>query len=391
MLPHTLAFRPPSWNSPFPAAQRAALSCLFCSAKARYLATTTRGSEPSPASTWGIQGDHSASVEYFAGVGTLSAAFAHRGSRVAVLCEQSRIKQRVGAVHHPTAVRLADADLPCPIPAEATALFSAGLSCQPVAPSGARRANLDYRARFVTDNVPDAMLHLQQAGKLVFLEIEEHADFITVGRGKLEFLRTNLRAPPSSMVLSTPGFFSPRDYGGPNLCRRDAIRGEPMSIIFRIGKPPSLRPMRHPRRRIVDVALPDADVRDGQYLNGTINLVSHVVSDTFPTVAAHIVCGGPSAPVVAGSRVHIDNDPEVELVVMSFTNTHMRHVELFHDSRDAPMVPAQCASVSHHHTPLHHPLRPLHGGPYHLMYSRRRSPHRPLQATLAPQRSSLSA
>ena len=181
---------------------------------------------------------------------------------MAVICEQSRVKQRVNAVHHPAAAPLADADLPCPIPAEAIIHFSAGLPCQPIVPSGARRANLDYHARFVTDSVPDAMLRLQQAGKLVFLEIEEHADFITVGRDMPELLRTNLLALPSPMVLSTPDFFSPRDYGGPILRRRCAIRGEPISVISRIGKPPSLSAMQYPRRRIVDVALPDADVRD---------------------------------------------------------------------------------------------------------------------------------
>ena len=336
VLPHAVAFRSSSWDSPSPVAQRAELSSLFCSARARYLATTTRGSEPSPASTWGLQGDHSASIEYFAGVGTLSSAFAHRGSRVAVLCEQSRIKQRVNAAHHPTAVPLADADLPCPIPAESIIHFSAGLPCQPVAPSGARRANLDYRARFVTESVPNAVLRLQQAGKLVFLEIEEHADFITVGRDMLALLRTNLLALPTPIVLSAPDFFSPRDHGGPILRRRCAIRGEPVTVCSRIGEPPPLRPMRYPRRRIIDIALPDADVRDEQYLEGAITLVPHAVSDTFPTVAGHIVCGGPSASVVVGSRVRIDNDSEVDLVVMSFTDVHMRHVELFHDSRDSP-------------------------------------------------------
>ena len=68
-----------------------------------------------------------------------------------------------------------------------------------------------------------------------------------------------------------------------------------MPVSSRFGKPPSLRPMRqHPRRRIIDIALPDADVRDEQYLDGNITLVSHVVSDTFPTVADHIICGSPS-------------------------------------------------------------------------------------------------
>ena len=41
--------------------------------------------------------------------------------------------------------------------------------------------------------------------------------------------------------------------------------------------------MRHPRRRIIDIALPDADVRDEQYLDGTMTFIPHVVSDTFPT------------------------------------------------------------------------------------------------------------
>ena len=35
------------------------------------------------------------------------------------------------------------------------------------------------------------------------------------------------------------------------------------------NKQTSLRPMRHPRRRIIDIALPDAGVRDEQYLDGT--------------------------------------------------------------------------------------------------------------------------
>ena len=349
------ALRPSSWDPSSPAVQRAALSSLFCSARARYLATTTRGNAPSPSSTWGLQGDHSASVEFFAGIGTLSAAFEHRGSRVAVLCEQSPVKQRVNAVLYPAAVPLADADLPCPIPAEAIVHLSAGLPCQPVAPSGARRANLDYRARFVTDSVPHAVLRLQQAGKLVFLEIEEHADFVTVGRDMLDILRTNLLALPSPIVLSTPDFFSPRDHGGPILRRRCAIRGEPASVCARIGNPPSLRPMRHPRLRIIDIALPDADVRDEQYLDGTMTFIPHVVSDTFPTVAGHIVCGGPSAPIVVGSRVRIDNDPEVDLVVMSFTDVYMRHVELFHDSRDSPWFLRSVAvsRITQHLTTIH--------------------------------------
>ena len=191
-------------------------------------------------------------------------------------------------------------------------------------------------ARFATDSVPAAILRLQQAGKLVFLEIEELAEFITVGREMLERLRTNLLALPSPIVLSTPGFCSPRDYGGPILRQRCAIHGEPMSVIARIGKPPSLRPMQSPLRHIADIALPDAGVRDEQYLDGTINLVPHIISDTFPTVAARIICGGPSAPVDVGSRVHMDNKTEVKLVVMSFNDTHMHNVELCHDDRDSP-------------------------------------------------------
>ena len=74
--------------------------------------------------------------------------------------------------------------------------------------------------------------------------------------------------------------------------------------------------MRHPRRHIIDIALPDAGVRDEQYLDGNITFIPHVVSDTFPTVAGNIVDGGPSAPIAVGSRVRVDNDPEVDLVVM---------------------------------------------------------------------------
>ena len=62
--------------------------------------------------------------------------------------------------------------------------------------------------------------------------------------------------------------------------------------------------MRHPRRRIIDIALPDAGVRDEQYLDGTITFIPHVVSDTFPTVAGHIVCGGPTR-FLSASQIYL--------------------------------------------------------------------------------------
>ena len=54
-------------------------------------------------------------------------------------------------------------------------------------------------------------------------------------------------------------------------------------------------------------------------------LVPHVLSTTHPTVAARIECGGPSSPVGVGSRVFIDGDDTVELVVMSF-NLSLIHI-----------------------------------------------------------------
>ena len=313
------------------------------------MATTNSDSKPLPSSSWGLAVDHSAVVEWFSGVGTIALAFAHRGSRVAALCEQDPHKVRLNAVVHPNAVPVLDARLPCPIPAESIVHVAAGLPCQPVAPSGARRAALDYRADLVTDAVPDVVLSLQEAGKLVFLEIEEHADFVTTGRELLQQLRTNLLALPSPIILSDPDYFSPRDHGGPIHRRRCAIRGEPQSVIDRIGKPPRLRPMIAPRTRIADIALPDADIRPEQWVEGAITLVPHVLSTTHPTVAARIECGGPSSPLDVGSRVHIDGDDTVVLVVMSFNDAERRYLRLFHDNRDNPWflrnVPAHRVSA----------------------------------------------
>ena len=171
------------------------------------MATTSGDSKPPSSSSWGLATDHSAVIEWFAGVGTISLAFAHRGSRVAALCEQDAHKVRLNAVVHPGAIPVLDARLPCPIPDEAIVHVAAGLPCQPVAPSGARRAALDYRAPLVTEAVPDVILSLQEAGKLVFLEIEEHADFVTIGRELLLQLRTNLLALPSPIVLSDPDYY----------------------------------------------------------------------------------------------------------------------------------------------------------------------------------------
>ena len=319
------------------------------------MATTNDDSKPPSSSSWGLASDNSAVIEWFAGVGTISLAFAHRGSRVAALCEQAPHKVRLNAVVHPDAVPVLDARLPCPIPKESFVHVAAGLPCQPVAPSGARRAALDYRAPLVTDAVPDVILSLQEAGKLVFLEIEEHADFVTIGRELLLQLRTNLLALPSPIVLSDPDYFSPRDYGGPIHRRRCAIRGEPQSVVARIGKPPRLRPMVAPRTRIADVALPDTDVRPEQWVEGAITLVPHVLSSTHPTVAARIECGGPSSPVDVGSRVLIDgDDTEVETSGLCDAGALVGHENLVPGA--AVAVPFRLNGVEVHYAG--HILRP---------------------------------
>ena len=184
--------------------QRIVLSSLFVSAKERYLASRVRSYEgvQSTTSSWGLPGDGSAAIEWFAGVGTLAHAYAHRCARVAVLCEQSSAKQRINAALHPDAALTLDADSPFPIPDEPIIHFSAGLPCQPVAPSGACRAEHDHRAPLVTDSVPNAILQLQEEGKLIFLDIEEHADFVTTGSVMLESLRANLMSLPTPIFLS---------------------------------------------------------------------------------------------------------------------------------------------------------------------------------------------
>lgn len=319
-----------------PGIQPSVLSSLFVSARARYSATTNSDSEPPPYSCWGLPPDGSAAVELFAGVGTISHALAHRHVRVATLCEKSPDKQVVNSVHLPSALLLSDADLPIPVPDEPIVHVSAGLPCQPVAPSGWRRAERDRRAPLVTESVPNAILRLQDAGKLVFLDIEEHADFATTGRNMLLHLRTNLLALPSPIYLSSPEFFTPSHYGGPIHRRRCALRGEPRNVLERIGNPPRLRPVLSPKRRIADIALPNADVRSDQYVDGVLTLIPHIISETVPTIAASVRCGGPLAPVVPGSRVHIDGDQETELVVLTFNDQYRRFVTLFHDNRDEP-------------------------------------------------------
>jgi hypothetical protein len=81
-------------------------------------------------------------------------------------------------------------------------------------------------------------------------------------------------------------------------------------------------PQQHTRRRIADVALPDADIREDQYIDGVIfsSPIPSTVSRAIPTVAARILCGGPSAPLAVGLRVRIDHEGDIGLVVMSFND-----------------------------------------------------------------------
>ena len=114
--------------------------------------------------------------------------------------------------------------------------------------------------------------------------------------------------------------------------RRGAWRWELVSVVARIGSAPPLRPILAVSPRIRDITLPDADIREAQYVPGVLRLVDHCVSKTEPAVAATLAFGGAGAPIGLGSRVrHPAYD--FELVVVSYPDDTRLPISLMRDVR----------------------------------------------------------
>ena len=126
--------------------------------------------------------------------------------------------------------------------------------------------------------------------------------------------------------------FDSVSFGGKVLRRRGAWRWELVSVVARIGPAPPLRPILAVSSRIRDIALPDADIREAQYVPGVLRLVDHCVSKTEPAVAATLAFGGAGAPIGLGSRVrHPAYD--FELVVVSYPDDTRLPISLMRDVR----------------------------------------------------------
>ena len=91
-------------------------------------------------------------VEITAGVGTLTHAYKAKGMRPHLLSEKEVLKQQVVAHAFPQAQIRVDAfDIKFSQPTEKYVHIPVGLPCQPFAPHGARRAELDERSITVSD------------------------------------------------------------------------------------------------------------------------------------------------------------------------------------------------------------------------------------------------
>ena len=135
--------------------------------------------------------------------------------------------------------------------------------------------------------------------RYISVDIEEHADFALRGAKVFEHIDKRLAANGLSLVRSpaSPCMFDSVSFGGKVLRRRGAWRWELVSVVTRIGPAPPLRPILAVSSRIRDIALPDADVREAQYVPGVLCLVDHCVSKTEPTVAATLTFGGIGVPI----------------------------------------------------------------------------------------------
>ena len=233
-----------------------------------------------------------------------------------MLSEEKVLKQRVVQHAFPLAHLQTDAfDVNFSQPSEQYVHISAGLPCQPFAPHGERRAESDERSITVSDAPARIAAHLG-ARKIVFLDVEEHADFLTTGSKVLERMHHELKQLELKIIVFPPELFSPHVFGGPILRRRVALRGEPECVVSRLGPPPQLRPILQPSKTIEDVWLPDRRIRPEQYVPGVLTMIPHVVDPRLPVVVATLQCGG-DQPYFVGSVVKLKGD-DCEYVIRAF-------------------------------------------------------------------------
>ena len=185
-------------------------------------------------------------------------------------------------------------------------------------PGGGRLAEADPRAVEAMESVPQAVSSLGE--RYISVDIEEHADFALRGAEVLKHIDERLAANGSSLVRSpaSPCVFDSVSFGGKVLRRRGAWRWELVSVVARIGPAPPLRPILAVSSRIRDIALPDADIREAQYVPGVLRLVDHCVNKTEPAVEATLTFGGVGAPIGLGSPRVRHPAYDFELVVVSY-------------------------------------------------------------------------
>ena len=212
--------------------------------------------------------------EEYGGVVTFAHAHAHHGVRPVKISENNMLKQRVLRHRFPPPVQLAErasssgGDIQQP-----SVLIALGMPCQPFAPGGGRLAEADPRAVEAMESVPQAVSSL--AERYISVDIEEYADFALCGAKVLKHIDERLEANGPSLVRSprSPCMFDSVSFGGKVLRRRGAWRWELVAVVARIGSAPPLRPILAVSSRIRDIALPDADIREAQYIPGVLCLV----------------------------------------------------------------------------------------------------------------------
>ena len=233
-----------------------------------------------------------------------------------MLSEEKVLKQRVLRHAFPQAQVRTDAfDVNFSQPDEQYVHIPAGLPCQPFATHGERRAERDERSVTVSDAPARIAAHIGPR-KIVFIDVEEHADFLTTGSKVLKRMHRELRQLELKIIVFPPELFSPHVFGGPIYRRRVALRGEPECVVARLGPPPPLRPIRQPSKTIADVWLPDAKIRPEQFVPGVLTMIPHVVDPRLPVVVATLRCGG-DQPYFEGSVVKVKGD-DCEYVIRAF-------------------------------------------------------------------------